>query len=438
MSELIVFAWYLLPMALVWTGYTIIRRTREKRARETLERSLAAGLSQSASLHPIIDESLCLGCNACVKACPEGEIIGLVQGKAKLIEPANCIGHGACATACPFNAITLVFGTEQRGIDIPVTTPAFETTQPGIYLAGELGGMGLVKNAIKQGIAACEAIAQSLTDESGIDGTSELYDVIIIGAGPAGIAAALSASEKALNYVVLEQDSLGGTVAHFPRRKLVMTEPAVLPLAGKMPFRETSKETLIEYWQDVAQTHRLRIEFGECVESIDRTDSFFTVTTSHNRWAARRVLLCLGRRGTPRKLEVPGEELSKVTYSLDAAEQYINQDVLVVGGGDSAIEAAISLAEAGARATVAYRGESFPRAKPANREKLEICCQQHDLDILFNTEVRQIEAERVQLSVNGEPRSISNGAVIICAGGVLPVTFLEEAGVKFETKYGSA
>ena len=427
---------YGVPLALSLGGYLAWGRLRERRALAAMRAAEAAGLTEPASLHPVIDPSFCIGCGSCVNACPEGRILGLVGGKARLVSPSSCIGHGACARSCPMQAITLVFGTATRGVDIPHVGEDFQTNVPGIYIAGELGGMGLIRNAIEQGRQAM----QSIIDERRPTGAGVL-DVVVVGAGPAGISASLAAKQAGLNFVTLEQDSLGGTVAHFPRGKLVMTAPAELPIYGRVHFRETSKEALLEFWQGVVRETGLDITYGERVDGIERDadTGLFRVKTQAGTHEAGAVLLCIGRRGTPRKLGVPGEEATKVVYRLSDPEQYAGRAVLVVGGGDSALEAALSVAEvADTDVTLSYRGDAFSRAKPKNRDKVEAAARQGRLRVLLGSNVTQIAQDTVSIDQNGSLHKLDNDAVIVCAGGILPTGFLKAAGVEVETKYGTA
>lgn len=427
---------YAVPLVLVWSLFFWFRRRAESRSVVRRESARDAGLTEPASLHPQIDKALCMGCGACVSACPEGDIIGLIAGKAELIEPTKCIGHGACKTACPFNAISLVFGTETRGLDIPDVGPDFQTNVPGIYIAGELGGMGLIGNAIEQGKQAIEAISRK---NNGTPGHAGILDVVVVGAGPAGLAASLAAKSKGLKWVTVEQDTLGGTIAHFPRGKLVMTRPAILPLIGKVNFRETTKEALLSFWHGIVARTELAINFQERVEKVTAlTGGGFEVLTNRARYPARCVLLAIGRRGTPRKLGVPGEELTKVVYRLSDPQQYRGQKVLVVGGGDSAAEAAISITGVkGASAVLSYRGDALTRLKPANRDKLAALVKAGRTELRLGSAVEKIESGSVQMQQGGKRVSIPNDAVIICAGGLLPAGFLAAMGIAVATKYGT-
>ena len=429
------FRFYGLPLGLILSTYLFLKYRHHHRSLQIHEEARAAGLTEPASLHPSIDPNKCLGCAACVKACPENSVLGLVHGKARLVEPSHCIGHGACRTACPFDAITLVFGTERRGVDIPLVKPDFETNVPGIFIAGELGGMGLIRNAVRQGREAIEAIRK----RDGIGRGDDLLDVVIVGAGPAGIAASLAAMQHKLRFVTLEQESFGGTVSHYPRGKIVMTAPAELPLVGKMQFRETTKETLMSFWEDVRRKTGLHIETGTRVETVEPADGGFEVVTANKRYRTRCVLLAIGRRGTPRKLGVPGEELPKVVYRLIDPEQYRGQRVLVVGGGDSALEAAISIAaEDGTTVSISYRSEAFNRAKPKNREKVEAAVAAGRLTLYMKSNVRSITEDSVILDHDGKDVTLPNDAVIVNAGGILPTPFLKQIGIEVETKYGTA
>jgi thioredoxin reductase (NADPH) len=355
-----------------------------------------------------------------------------VRGKAVLINGSACIGHGACLSACPVDAISLVFGTEKRGIDIPNISAEFETNVAGIYIAGELGGMGLIRKAAEQGRQSVEAIRKRA------DGSCDL-DLLIVGCGPAGFSAGLSAIHHKLRYRIIEQeDSLGGAVYHYPRNKITMTAPVQLAIVGKVKFGEVSKEKLLEFWNGVVETTGLQIHFRERLTGIERSGKGFAVQTDRGTYSARSVLLAMGRRGTPRKLDVPGEEVSKVVYRLVDPEQYKGQKVLVVGGGDSALEAAIAVAEQpGSTVTLSYRSAAFARVKAKNRDRVEAMRQAGELTVLMSSTVQAIETHDVRIEHEGSVRTCANDAVIVCAGGELPTPLLKKVGIEFETKFGT-
>ncbi|MBS0393813.1 MAG: NAD(P)-binding domain-containing protein [Proteobacteria bacterium] len=427
---------YLVPLlaCLAWYFYRRFRLVRVSKT--TREESHEAGLTEPASLHPLVDPKKCIGCGSCIKACPEmphHTVLGLINSKADLVSPTECIGHGACRAACPVDAITLVFGTARRGVDLPRVTPWFETNVAGVFVAGELGGMGLIRNAVEQGRQALEQIVARRPR-----GRGEQLDLVIVGAGPAGFSASLAALEKKLRFVTLEQESLGGCVFQYPRGKIVMTQPATLPLVGKMNMTLTSKEQLLEFWLEAQRRTGLEVRCNERVEAIARDDDGFVVRTTQGELRAATVLLAVGRRGTPRKLGVPGEDLPKVVYRLIDPDQYRGQRVLVVGGGDSALEAAASLAESGAMVALSYRGDAFQRAKTRNRDRIAAAVDAGRLQLLLKSEVKAIAAERVAVVQGGRGIHLPNDAVIVNAGGILPTDFLKSIGIEVETKWGTA
>ena len=427
----------LLPPLLIVVAYVFWYRHRERISSQTRQQAIESGLSEPASLHPIIDRNKCIGCKSCVFACPQQlghDVLGIFHGKAELLQPANCIGHGACKTVCPVNAITLVFGTKTRGVDIPQVDDQFETNVPGIYIAGELGGMGLIRNGIEQGKTAMQALAKNLPKSS-----NNAHQVVIVGAGPAGLAATLKAQELGLNYLTLDQESLGGTVYKYPRGKIVMTQPVDLPITGKMHFKETTKEELLAFWQGIKNKTGIRINYQELVSNITSQGAGFELKTSRGQYTADRILLAIGRRGTPRKLGVPGEDLAKVVYSLIDPEQYAGQKVLIVGGGDSALEAALSIADAeGTEVSISYRSDSFSRAKAKNRERIEQYATTAKIKLYLSSNVTNITPQAVVLDQQGQSIQIENEAIIVNAGGILPTGFLKEIGIAVETKYGTA
>jgi thioredoxin reductase/Pyruvate/2-oxoacid:ferredoxin oxidoreductase delta subunit len=426
---------YLYLYAAIIVAIIVLYSRRHVKKVETdksqLKESIQSGLAEPPSLHPIFDPVRCIGSGSCTTVCPEGAI-GIVNGKGVLINAAHCIGHGACLAACPFDAIKLVFGTEKRGIDIPNISVEFETNVPGIFIAGELGGMGLIRKAAEQGRQAINSVRK----RSG--GTGE-YDVVIVGCGPAGLSAGLSSIHHKLKYKLIEQeDSLGGAVYHYPRQKIAMTAPVVLDIIGTVKFGEVQKEKLLEFWNGVVQKTGLEIGFRERMEAIEKAGDGYLVKTNKGSYSTKSVLLTMGRRGTPRKLDVPGEETHKVVYRLIDPEQYKGQAVLVVGGGDSALEAAIAISEQeGTHVILSYRSAAFSRVKQKNRTLLEQGEKSGRIQVMLNSGVKEILEKEVIIDSEGKRQTFKNDAVIVCAGGLLPTPLLQKIGIQFETKFGT-
>ena len=425
--------------AILCAGVVIIylrKKSRESRiVDEKIRKAKDEGLHEPVSMHPVIDVNRCIQTGACVAACPEHDIIGIRNGKATIINASRCIGHGACFHACPTEAISLHIGTEKRGVELPHVNQNFETNIPGIFIAGELGGMGLIKNAVEQGRQAVENIAKSIDKQHNAE-----WDLIIVGAGPAGISGALTAKKHGLKFMIVEQDTLGGTVFTFPRGKIVMTSPMDLPLYGKVKLYQTSKSELLGLWQTVIRKNSISISENSRVESISPENKIFRVATAGgDKYTSSRILLSIGRRGTPRKLNVPGEMLEKVAYRLLEPEEISGKNIVVVGGGDSAVESAIMLSDQN-NVTISYRNETFNRIKPLNMLSLDKAVTSGKLVIRFNTNLLAIEKDFVTIAdtKNGESANLPNDLVYIFAGGELPTQFLEKAGIMITKKFGES
>ena len=393
------------------------------------------GIHEPVSLHPVVDPNSCIMTGACIIACPEKDILGILNGKATTINTSQCVGHGACFHACPTQAISLCIGTERRGVELPHVNQHFETNVPGISIAGELGGMGLIKNAVEQGKQAVEHIVKSIDRNHKVP-----YDLIVVGAGPAGISASLAAKKHGLKCLTLEQDTLGGTVFTFPRKKVVMTSPMDLPLYGKVKLFETNKSELLDLWKKVLDKHEIGVKENSKVESISFVnDAHKVLTSGGEEYLTKHVLLAIGRRGTPRKLNIPGETMEKVAYRLLEPENISNEDIVVVGGGDSAVEAALLLADQNS-VTLSYRKEAFQRIKPKNGEHIKQAMSQGKVDVRFNTNVEIIGRDEVAISNgNGAVKaSLKNDRVYIFAGGELPTQFLDKIGIQITKKFGEA
>jgi len=422
---------YVLIVAVPLFFYIRRMKQKEARAREAAKRN--ADSSGPQAQHPHIDTDNCIGCGTCTEVCPEGDVLAVFGGKAVIVNPHKCIGHGVCADACPVGAITMVMASPSASADLPFLTPDYETSVPNLFIVGELGGLALIKNAINQGRECVDIIAQRRQAQGAGGSVQEAYDVLIVGAGPGGISASLRATEHRLNYVTLEQDEIGGTVTKYPRQKLVLTRPVEFPIYGKFNKTELSKEDLLAFWHKVMQRADFKARTGERVDDIRKeADGIFTVMTTRNRYRAQAVVLALGRGGTPRKLGVKGEGLPKVMYRLIEADAYTDKKILVVGGGDSAIEVAMGLAyQKGNQVTLSYRQGTFNRIKERNAKRIEECIRKRKVQALFDSMPVEIKADSVVLKVKGETQEIANDYVWIFAGGIPPNDFLKKVGIHF-------
>ena len=438
-DALIIIAIALVLTVVVTVPFIKRRRGHEQRALRAEEKAEEYGLHVPASLHPVVDLDKCLGCGACTAVCPEGDVLGLVGGQAQPVQPARCVGHGLCQRSCPTDAISLVFGTAERGVDLPRIRGNFETNVPGIYIVGELGGMGLVKNAFEQGRQCIEGIASE--DHATPAGA---LDLVIVGSGPAGLSASVNAVHHGLDFVTVEKEpDLGGTVRHYPRRKLVMTQPFEVPGYGRLDAKEIEKEDLVALWRDMVATTGLEVNTGETVQSVTPTDDdCFSVTTTaeegERTYRTRRVVLAIGRRGIPRKLGIPGEDGENVYYSLAEPELFAGRRIVIVGGGDSAVEAAMMLADQpGTTVHLSYRKDKLSRIKPGNHERMEAAIAAGRVEPLWETNLVRIDSDEVVYTDgDGQEHALPNDEVFIFIGGELPTKFLEACGIKMDTHFG--
>lgn len=428
MESILIWAVAIVVVAAIFIPYFIKYRRQQNAALELKKEAVRLGADKPIAQYPQIDELRCIGCGACVDACPEGDVLGIVFGKATVINGLKCVGHGRCAEACPVMGIKVGLGDIKKRDDIPVMNEFNETNIPGIYIAGELGGLALIRNAVSQGKMVIETIAEKAKRSTHDD----IKDVVIVGAGPAGMSAALTALQNKLSYVVLDQQGFGGTILHYPRKKLVLTRPIEIPLYGWLNKPEYSKEELLDIWHQANAKHHLNVKIGQKLVDVKRDNGHFIVKSQDQELASRYVVLALGRRGTPRKLGVPGEDLPKVMYKLLDAESYRDNHILIVGGGDSAVEAAIGLArQPGNTITLSYRKARFFRIKKKNEERISEVIGAGAVNVIYNSTVKEILEKSVILRTEEGEKEIANDYVFIFAGGEPPFKLLRQIGIAF-------
>ncbi len=434
MEALAIWLVIILVGAVIVSRYTRGFRRRRRADTERLHMTRELGMDRPMGQYPLIDAGQCIGCGTCIAACPEGDVLGIVQGKAVVINGARCIGHGKCGEACPVGAIQVGLGDITRRDDIPLLDEHGQTDVPGLWIAGELSGFALINNAVDQGVRVARRIAE-LTPAPAVprhDDADPLHDVVVVGAGPAGMSVGLVAGDAQLSCVIVDQQGAGGTILQYPRRKLVMVQPVEIPRLGRLPRHEYAKEELLEIWEGLHRDHGLDIRVGVRATAVRGVQGNFIVETTGGEWRGRHVLLALGRRGTPRRLNVPGEDLPKVAYKLIDAEAYAGRRVLVVGGGDSAVEAALGLAhQEGCTVTLSYRKPELMRIKQRNAERIAPLIADGAIDFRGETTVAAIHADRVELNGPGGIAVVPNDDVFVLAGGLPPFGLLREAGVAF-------
>lgn len=420
----------------VFLPYYLKTRRKSRKYQSRKQEAIALGQDKPVAQHPLIDQTRCIGCAACVIACPE-HALGIIEGIAELVHPGKCVGHGLCAEACPVSGIKIVLDPAKSTAELPRLDESYQSNIPNLYLIGELGGMALIRNAIFQGRSVIETIVEKMKFQAPApaDGM-HLYDVAIVGAGPSGLSAALQAMERKLDYVLIEKEhSPGGAILSYPRQKLVMTVPVEIPKYGLLRKRELSKEDLMTMWEDIIAKTGLQVQCGEKLENIRQEAGLFRIVTTGNEYLARHVVLALGRRGTPRKLDVPGEDSPKVAYQLLEAVRYKHTRVMVVGAGDAGLEAAIALAkQEGTTVTMINRGENFAKAKPKNQERIAEAEATGRIKVFYNSHVFEIHEKTVTINTADGTRDVGNDFVFVFAGGEMPTPFLKKIGIEFATK----
>jgi len=418
LGGLLIFA-FTIPYLLRW-------RRNQNKSIEKLEEAVRIGSNKPLMQHPIIDLSKCIGCGICTKVCPEGEVLGLVSGKAVLINGSKCVGHEVCQESCPVGGIEVGLGDISSREDIPQLNAELESNLTNVFIIGELGGLALIRNAINQGVRVSKIIAKRM------EAQASQKPVVVVGAGPAGLSATLSLQNSGIDVILLDQNKPGGTILQYPRRKLVMVQPVELPGHGTMAKGEYSKEELLAIWDDIFDQKKPNFQSGHQLTGLEQDGRGYRLQTSQGTFETDYVILALGRRGTPRKLNIPGEDKAKVAYQLIDAESYQNQNILVVGGGDSAIEAAVGLGQQkGNKVTLSYRKAAFTRIKTRNEEQLKRAVKAGWVNLETESNLVEIKDQEVSLQKGSTVETLPNDYIFIFAGGVPPFGLMESLGVQF-------
>ena len=403
------------------------------RKRHQVQVAPAAVIGPRILVHDINDDR-CTGCDACVAVCPTN-VLDLVSNKSRVLRFQDCIQCEACMFACPTEALVMFpEGTTPPPLKVPEIDDNFQTAIPGQYLIGEVAGKPLVKNAANLGRVVVEHMLTTGMRVGALGRSETTVDVVIVGSGPGGLSAALTCVQRGLSYIVLEKEQmLASTINRYPKGKLVMAEPYDTANLSLLPVFDSSKEQLIPIWKELIDRIGVQIRQGESVEQVVRNnDGTFETRTTVATYRSQRVVLSIGTRGKPRTLQVPGENLPKIHSLLDDPDDWAGRAVLVVGGGDSACEAALALADAGARVTISYRGKGFNRAAPKNKTAIEQYAAEGRVKAKLGSQVINFDEMSVTLALaDGSQKKYPNDATFVLIGADPPVQWLEKMGVRF-------
>ncbi|MFN2596299.1 MAG: NAD(P)-binding domain-containing protein [Pyrinomonadaceae bacterium] len=417
--------------------------------------------------HPVIITERCIGCHACVEACPH-DVLAIVDGFATPIAPEQCVEDTSCQVECPVNPKACVVVNTTKEIPrrkVPTRDARFMTNVAGCYIVGDVSGTPLIKNAANEGADVVKHILEDLK-QSPAEPRAEL-DVAIVGVGPAGLSAAVLAAQAGLRYVAVEQDRVLATIEAYPANKYVYFKPETMESRGgiEVPGDGLEREALLETWKRAMLTRGVKVNEQESCKAARRADDgdYFTVETEagaskeRRAYRARRVVLALGNRGTPMKLGVRGEDLKveidgraedRVQYKLADPGLYKRRKVVVVGAGNSAIEAAVDLVARRDGDRIAFRGDAETNEvalvirsdmkndlKFNNKMQVYDCIDAGRIKPYFGAAVKEVRAGEVVLMnsrTKEEIATLPNDLVFALIGGERPTEFLKSIGIEID------
>ncbi|MDT7541758.1 MAG: hypothetical protein QOE33_1662 [Acidobacteriota bacterium] len=415
--------------------------------------------------HPVIITERCIGCHACVEACPH-DVLAVVDGFATPIAREQCVEDTSCQVECPVSPKACIVVNTTKAIPkrkVPARDARFETNVAGCYIVGDVSGTPLIKNAANEGADVIRHVIEDL-GQSPAEPNAQL-DLVIIGAGPAGLSAAVLAAQAGLRYVAIEQDRLLATIEAYPANKYVYFKPETMQSRGgiDVPGAGAQREALLETWTRTIFERGVKVNERESCKSVRRAEDgdYFTIETEAGvakeprKYIARRVVLALGNRGTPMKLGVRGEDLRvvidgraepKVQYRLADPEAYKRRRIVVVGAGNSAIEAAVDLVarrdgdqitfrpdEETNEVALVIRSDMKNDLKFNNKMQIYDCIDSGKINVHFGTAIKEVRAGEVVLMnarTKEETATIKNDLVFALIGGERPTEFLKSIGIK--------
>lgn len=416
--------------------------------------------------YPVIFPDRCIGCHACVEACPH-DVLAIVNGIATVIARDQCMEDTSCQVECPVNpkACVVVNTTKRiRSRPVPARDARLMTDVPGCYIIGDVSGTPLIKNAANEGADVIKHIAHELNKWAGSEPNADL-DVVIIGIGPAGLSAAITAQQFNLRYVGLEQDKVLATIEAYPKGKYVFFKPETMSSRGSIMVEGAGeqREKILDAWNGAMKSNGVVINEGESCKSVKKAEDgdYFAVQTEKGiekkkiTYRARRVVLALGNRGTPMKLRLPGEEMKvtrdgrtedKVKYKLADPEAYRGKRIAIVGAGNSAIEAAVDLvakrhgdkitfrsSDEINEVTLIIRSDLKNDLKFGNKMQVYQCIDEGKIKVYFGTSIKEIRDTEIVLMnarTNELKETVPNDYIFAMIGGDRPTKFLEAIGIK--------